>query len=139
LEAISNGAPATVQHFSEIIYFPMRLARGDKAHSQTPLSFDDVKSYLERRASEVWKGGHTPGGVTSLPGNVTEIHAAWAKLHHAQAHAYFHPFIRQFLFDTTQYENDYRKAFHRTDIKKISIALTGSNATNVDLKVVYAH
>jgi hypothetical protein len=138
LEALSNGAPVTVEHFSEIIYFPMRLAKGDKPHSQTPLSFDEIEKTLKPPEGGVWKDGNTPGGLASLPGKLIEVHAAWAKYHHAQAHAYFHPFVRQFLFDTTEYENDYRMAFHRTDIKKIGVTLTGSSAmqsTSVELTV----
>jgi hypothetical protein len=138
LDALSNGALVTVKHFSEIIYFPMRLAKGDKAHSQVPLAFDDIKKALGLHPSCVWKEGNAPDGLISLPGTPHEVDPLWAQLHHAQAHAYFHPVVRQFLFDTAEYDNDYRLAFHRTDIKKISVTLTGSSAmasTKVELKV----
>jgi hypothetical protein len=138
LNALSNGATVTVEHFSEIIYFPMRLAKGDKAHSQTSLAFDDIQKALGSHSSCVWQKGNTPSGLISLPGTPHEVDPLWAQLHHAQAHAYFHPVVRQFLFDTAEYDNDYRLAFHRTDIKKICITLTGSSAmvsTKVELKV----
>ncbi len=127
------AADVIIDHFSEVIFFPFRLAAADRSHSHETFSFHEISCKL-RTCGAHWHTGNalvTEIGLRGA-GPVTSHH--WAKLQLAQAHAYFHPFIRQFLFDTTHYSNDYRMAFHRTDITNLEIQLGGKLGKSDDNK-----
>jgi hypothetical protein len=117
-----------VEHFSQIIFFPFRLAFGGAPHNQTAFSFDDVSNQLLRSPGTGWRKGNCRIADIKTRFGPPIVSEHWPDLQHAQAHAYFHPFIRQFLFDNRYYDNDYRIAFHRTDIDIIRVQLGGRMA-----------
>ncbi len=126
------AAEISVDHFSEIIFFPVRLAFADRPHSAEPFSFQDVSCALTCAPNSPWKEGSALVSEIGLPAGLSLQSEHWAKLQQAQAHAYFHPFIRQFLFDTVHYDNDYRIGFHRTDITNMVVQLGGQLASALD-------
>jgi hypothetical protein len=117
-----------VEHFSEIIFFPFRLSFADKPHNSKPFSFEDISKQLCEAPSSCWKEGNARVQHLKTRTGPPLTSDQWPDLQHAQSHAYFHPFIRQFLFDNSFYDNDYRLAFHRTDINLIRVQLAGKFA-----------
>jgi hypothetical protein len=114
-----------VEAYSQFIYFPVRLAKADDFHSHKGYSFADVTTAMLQPGS-AWCEGNAPllapplPGILAAPGHPP---TEWRDWQHLQAHAYFHPSIRQFLFDTRPYPNDYRLAFHRNDVTSLEVKL----------------
>ena len=133
--AIKASSNIEVKHFSHLIFMPFRIARADTYLSQAPASFDELDRFLTTDTTSRWQFGSAPHHASSFDpfsdasAETTAAGDLWGPLNQAQAHAYFHPFVRQFLFDSEHHPkyfknpNDYRRTYHRGDFNEIHVEL----------------
>lgn len=77
-----------------------------KTDKDEPVCLNDVTHSL---AGSPWKEGAAPDAFGSPP---------WDEFHRYQSRAYFHPFVRRFLFDRKRVAR-----FHRDDVQRLKIEL----------------
>jgi hypothetical protein len=129
---LENGLPANkieVDLFTHVLMMPLRISTTDRTRSQTPISFAQITQHFNSSNSK-WRvqNSDQPMAVNTARTDNKERQkwdALWGKLQLAQSHAYFHPFIRKFMFDAMGEVNDYRKTYQRSDLKELHVTLNG--------------
>jgi hypothetical protein len=108
-----------VQHFSHMVYLPFRIQCARKGYS-----FQEIAEFLTAKQvgglPSPWQAG---SAQSSQVHQTQDSDPYWAKLQHAQAHAYFHPVVRKVLFDQENKDNAFRRTFHRTDVQQVRVTL----------------
>ena len=104
----TRSPPIQVQRLIHTICLPLSV-RGNWRHDKDPVHLERIGWTLMENG--VWKAGAAPGQQAGSPD-------PWDARRAYQARAYFHPFVRRFLFN----DNLVRR-FHRTDVRKVRALL----------------
>lgn len=102
--------PCNVEKFIHVICVPFCI----RAPQNVLVNLDAVSKFV--MASGVW----TPGpaeGHGPVDGTKTD-EDVWARFREYQSRAYFHPFVRRFLFDDERV-----RRFHRRDVRRVGVSL----------------
>jgi hypothetical protein len=108
-EYSKEGTQNFVEEMVHVICLPFKI-RWQKGDGKERLK--DIASFIQNEGSNIWiKGrGRMPRSQNKHP-----------EINEYQTQAYFHPFVRKFLFDKSGTE---LMRFHRTDIETIRIKLS---------------